>query len=106
MLTIVYHFHVLPRRHNDFRHAWSAAEDTIKKVIGLQSCQFHPPELRREPFKLILNWDNKLAFARFTRTWVGVWLINGMGLQRGDLFASTQTSVNAPDWEHTHQCAA
>lgn len=106
MLTIVYHFHVLPRRHNDFRHAWSAAEDTIKKVIGLQSCQFHPPELRREPFKLILNWDNKLAFARFTRTWVGVWLINGMGLQRCDLFASTQTSVNAPEWEHTHQCAA
>lgn len=106
MLTIVYHFHVLPRRHSDFQHAWSAAEDTIKKVIGLKSCEFHAPELRREPFKLILNWDNKLAFARFTRTWVGVWLINGMGLQTCDLFASTQTNVGAPEWQLSQQRAA
>ena len=106
MLTIVYHFHVLPRRHNDFRHAWSAAEDTVKKVIGMQSCQFHAPELRRQPFKLILSWDDKRAFARFTRTWVGVWVINGMGLQPKDFFAHTQTHILSPFEMPFHQQAA
>ena len=98
MLTITYHFHVLPRHHNDFRHAWDAAEDTFKKIIGLLSCQFRAPERRRQPFTLVLNWDNKASFARFTRTWVGVWAINGMGLEQSGFFAPTQTSVlNPPD---------
>ena len=105
MLTIVYRFHVLPRRHNDFRHAWSAAADTFKQVIGLHGCEFQLPELRREPFKLILNWHDKASFARFTRTWVGVWAINGMGLAPRDFFASTQTSVLPPDTDLQQRAA-
>lgn len=106
MLTIAYHFHVLPRHHSDFRHAWRAAEDTLKKVIGLRSCQLLASEHKRQPFTLILNWDNEASFNRFTRTWVGVWAINGMGLQRDDFFAPTQTRVNEPHSERSHQCAA
>lgn len=106
MLTIAYHFHVLPRRHNDFCHAWHAAEDTLKKVIGLLSCQLRPSQHRRQPFTLVLNWDNEASFNRFTRTWVGVWAINGMGLERDDFFAPTQTHVNEAHLEYSHQRAA
>ena len=94
MLTIAYLFHVVPRRHNDFYHAWHAAKDTLQKVIGLRRCHLHPPRHRRLPFTLILKWDNESSFDRFTRTWVGVWAINGMGLQGDDFFAPTQTSLD------------
>ena len=93
MLTVAYRFHVLPRRHDHLRYAWHAAKDTLQKIIGLQSCQLRPPEHRRQPFILVLSWDQEVSFNRFTRTWVGVWAINGMGLQREDFFAPTQTSI-------------
>ena len=93
MLTVAYRFHVLPQRHDHLRYAWHAAKDTLQKMIGLQSCQLRPPEHRRQPFILVLSWDQEVSFNRFTRTWVGVWAINGMGLQREDFFAPTQTSI-------------
>ena len=101
MLTVFYHFHVLPRHHDHFRHAWHAAKDTLQKMIGLQNCQLRPPKHRNQPFIMVLSWDNEVRFNRFTRTWVGVWAINGMGLQREDFFAPTQTSV-----QEAQLCAA
>lgn len=106
MLNITYRFHVLPRRHNDFCHAWRAAEDTLQKMIGLQACHLHPPQHRRQPFTLVLKWDNESSFHRFTRTWVGVWAINGMGLQGDDFFAPTQISINEVHHHHEQQRAA
>lgn len=106
MLIIAYRFHVVPRRHNDFCHAWRAAEDTLQKVIGLRRCHLHPPRHRRLPFTLVLKWDNEFSFDRFTRTWVGVWAINGMGLQGNDFFAPTQTNIDAARIDHRQQRAA
>lgn len=106
MLIIVYHFHVVPRRHNDFCHAWRAAGDTLQKMIGLQHCHLHPPQHRRLPFTLVMKWDNASSFNRFTRTWVGVWAINGMGLQGDDFFAPTQTSINEARLDYPHRRAA
>ena len=106
MLTVAYRFHVLPRHHDHIRHSWLAAEDTLQKVIGLQRCQLRPPQDRRQPFTLVLSWDNEASFNRFTRTWVGVWAINGMGLQCDDFFAPTQTSINEPRLDYSHQRAA
>lgn len=94
MLIIAYQFHVVPRRHPDFCHAWRAAEDTLRKMLGLQACHLHPPRRRRLPFRLVLEWDSESSFHRFTRTWIGVWTINGMGLQGKDFFAPTQVCVN------------
>lgn len=106
MLTVAYRFHVVPRRHNDFCHAWRAAEDTLRKVIGLRYCHLHPPRHRRLPFTLVLKWDNGPSFARFTRTWVGVWAINGMGLQGDDFFAPTKTSIDESRTNHSQYEAA
>lgn len=106
MLTIAYRFHVVPRRHNDFCHAWRAAGDTLQKMIGLRQCHLHPPQHRRLPFTLVMKWDNAASFNRFTRTWVGVWAINGMGLQGDDFFAPTQTSVDQAHPDFGQQRAA
>ena len=106
MLTVVYRFHVLPRHHDHFLYAWHAAKDTLQKMLGLQRCQLRPPEHRRQPFILVLNWDNEASFNRFTRTWVGVWAINGMGLERDGFFAPTQTHVKEAHLEYSHQRAA
>lgn len=94
MLSIAYHFHVLPRHHDHFRHAWQAAQDTLKTFVGLKNCQLLAPRTTREPFTLVLNWNTQSSFDRFTRTWVGVWAINGLGLEQADFFAPTQTSIN------------
>ena len=92
MRTITYYFHVLPRHHDYFRHAWLAAQDTFGTFIGLRKCHFHAPKKREQPFTVIFDWDSQAHFDRFTRTWVGVWLINGMGLEAVDFFAPTRTS--------------
>lgn len=92
MRTITYHFHVLPRHHDYFRHAWLAAQDTLGTFIGLKKFQLCRPQKREQPFTVIFDWDSQAHFDRFTRTWVGVWLINGMGLEARDFFAPTRTS--------------
>lgn len=106
MLQVAYHFHVMPRHHDHFRHAWHAAQDTLKSFIGLGKCQLREPKKRDQPFTVIFNWQNQANFERFTRTWVGVWAINGLGLKPDAFYAPTQTSINEMHSQRTHQCAA
>jgi len=86
MLAIAYHFHVLPRHRDTFRHAWQAARDALTHTVGLRAHDFAEPRDRRDAFTLRLAWDDQTSFERFTRTWIGVWMLNGMGLAR-DAFA-------------------
>ncbi|MBD3813952.1 hypothetical protein [Thiobacillus sp.] len=86
MLAIAYHFHVLPRHRDTFRHAWQAARDALPHTVGLRAHDFVEPRDRRDAFTLRLAWDDHASFERFTRTWIGVWMVNGMGLAR-DAFA-------------------
>jgi quinol monooxygenase YgiN len=102
MLAVAYRFYVLPRHRDAFRHAWQAARDTLSHTIGLHTHDFVEPRDRHEAFTLQLAWDNQSSFERFTRTWIGVWMVNGMGLAR-DAFASpietrvdTSESVSQP----------
>jgi heme-degrading monooxygenase HmoA len=94
MISVAYSFHVQPRHHAHFCHAWQAAQDTFKGFIGLLNCQLLTPRAAREPFTLVFNWTTRPAFERFTRTWIGVWAINGLGLEQGDFFAPTQTAIS------------
>jgi len=66
MFAIAYHFHMLPRHHDHFRH---------------------------DAFTLLLAWGSQTSFERFARTWVGVWMLNGMGLDRDAFAAPTQTDI-------------
>lgn len=91
MLTVAYQFHVLPRHHEHFRHTWLAAQDSLNAFFGLMKCQLREPENRDQPFTVVLNWRHRANFERFTRTWVGVRLINGMGLEPGDFSAPIRT---------------
>ncbi|KAB2318150.1 hypothetical protein F8A86_14705 [Betaproteobacteria bacterium SCN1] len=93
MLAIAYHFHVLPRYRDQFQHAWNAARDSLHQALGLVSCELSLPRERRDAFTLLLAWDSQASFERFTRTWVGVWMLNGMGLQREAFAAPIQTDI-------------
>lgn len=84
MLTVRYQFYVLPRRHEHFRHAWLAAQDTLRGFLGLVQCRLREPEQRERPFTMEFDWCHQAGFERFKRTWLGVWLINGMGLSPED----------------------
>jgi len=96
MLSITYRFHVLPRHHDHFRHAYQAARATLQQALGLVSHELNDPRSRRDPFILRLSWDSQASFDRFTHSWVGVWMINGMGLSRHDFFAPIDTPFNPP----------
>ncbi|MFN3716829.1 MAG: hypothetical protein ACK4R8_08910 [Thiobacillus sp.] len=98
MLAIAYHFHVLPRYRGEFQHAWRAARDSLHQALGLMSCEFNLPRERHEAFTLKLAWDSQTSFERFTRTWVGVWMLNGMGLQREAFAAPIQTDIGEEDF--------
>ena len=93
MLTIAYRFLVLPRHRNEFQHAWRAARDSLHQTLGLVSFQLDQPRDRQEAFTLQLAWDSQTSFERFARTWVGVWMLNGMGLDRDAFAAPTQTDI-------------
>ena len=93
MLAIAYHFHVLPRHHDHFRHAYQAARETLQQAAGLVSHQFNEPRGRHDAFTLLLAWDSQASFERFIRTWVGVWMLNGMGLSRDAFAAPIQTDI-------------
>jgi len=99
MFAIAYHFHVLPRYRDEFQHAWRAARDSMQQALGLVSYEFNLPRDRSEAFSLTLSWDSQTSFERFTRTWVGVWLLNGMGLAREAFFAPIQTKVDKGDFQ-------
>lgn len=98
MLAIAYHFHVLPRYRDEFQHAWRTARDSLQQALGLVSYEFNPPRERREAFTLTLAWDSQTSFERFTRTWVGVWILNGMGLQREAFATPIQTDIGQEDF--------
>lgn len=93
MLAIAYHFHVLPRHREHFRHAYQAARETLQQATGLVSHNFNEPRSRREAFTLLLAWDNRVSFERFIRTWIGVWMLNGMGLPREAFAAPIETAI-------------
>lgn len=38
-------------------------------------------------------WDGQASFDRFIRTWIGVWMVNGMGLPRDAFAAPIQTDI-------------
>ncbi|MDP1645846.1 MAG: hypothetical protein Q8L71_10165 [Thiobacillus sp.] len=42
---------------------------------------------------LLLAWDSQASFERFVRTWVDLWMLNGMGLSRDDFSAPIQTVI-------------
>jgi hypothetical protein len=96
MLAISYHFHVLPRHRDPFRHAYQAAAESLRQTLGLLSHELHDPRERNEAFSLSLAWDSEASFIRFTRTWLGVWMLNGMGLDRTASSAAIETDVGEP----------
>ena len=98
MFAIVYHFHVLPRHHDHFRHAYRAVRGTLRQALGLVSHRFNEPRSRNEAFSLLLAWESQASFERFLRTWIGVWLLNGMGLSRQDFAAPIQTDIGAEEF--------
>ena len=93
MLAIAYHFHVLPRHHDHFLHAYHAARDSLQHALGLVSHQFNEPRGRHDAFTLLLAWDSQASFECFIRTWFGVWMLNGMGLPRDAFAAPIQTDI-------------
>lgn len=93
MLAIAYHFHVLPRHREPFRHAYQAAREALSQTLGLVSHELYDPRERGEAFSLLLAWDSESSFIRFTRTWLGVWMLNGMGFERAAFAAPIQTDV-------------
>ncbi|MBT9539944.1 antibiotic biosynthesis monooxygenase [Thiobacillus sp.] len=95
MLSIAYRFHALPRHQDHFRHAYQAARETLQQALGLVSHELNDPRGRRDPFILQLSWDNQASFDRFTHSWIGVWMINGMGLSRHDFFAPIDAPFDA-----------
>ncbi|MCA1979172.1 MAG: antibiotic biosynthesis monooxygenase [Thiobacillus sp.] len=100
MLEIAYRFFVLPRFHDAFQHAYNAARDVLRDMPGLLSVELAAPRQRRGAFVLRLAWDSRAGFERFTRTWVGVWMLNGMGLAREAFAAPIETAsreASAPD---------
>ena len=106
MLAIAYHFHVRPRHHEHFRHAYQAARDTLQQAMGLVSYQLDEPRGRREAFTLLLAWDSRASFERFVRTWVRVWMLNGMGLPQDAFAAPIETAIGEEEFEPQRRTAA
>ncbi len=93
MIAVAYHFHVLPRHHDTFRFAYRSAREALLQTLGLVSHEFADPYSRRQPFSLYLAWDSYASFERFTRAWIGVWLVNGMGLNADAFAAPAETDL-------------
>ena len=93
MLAMAYHFPVLLRHHDQFRHAYRSARDGLLQTPGLITHAFNDPRNRRDAFTLLMAWDNRASFERFTRTWIGVWLLNGMGFNREAFAAPIETDI-------------
>ena len=107
MFAIAYHFDVLPRHHEHFRHAYQAAHETLQQAPGLVSNQFNEPRGRGDAFTLLLAWDSRTSFERFIRTWVGIWMLNGMGLSRDAFAAPIQTYIGEEEFAtRVGKCAA
>lgn len=94
MRAITCRFYVLPRHRDAFRHAWQAARDTLSQTIGLRSHDFVEPRDRCEAFSLRMAWDSQSSLDRFTRTWIGVWVMTGMGLAREAFSRPVETRLD------------
>jgi hypothetical protein len=93
MFAIAYHFYVLPRHREHFRHACQASRETLQQAQGLVSHQLNEPRSQHEAFTLLMAWNNRSSFERFIRSWVGVWMLNGMGLERDAFAAPIRTNI-------------
>lgn len=93
MIAIAYHFAVLPRYQDPFRFAYRSAREALQQTLGLVSHEFHDPRDRSQAFTLLFAWDSQASFERFTRTWIGVWILNGMGLDRRAFASPIQTEL-------------
>lgn len=93
MFEVAYRFFVLPRFCAAFQYGFGAARDALKHMPGLVSFGLSPPRGRHDAFTLQLTWEDQAGFERFTRTWVGVWMLNGMGLQREAFNGPIQTGT-------------
>lgn len=94
MLAVAYQFHVLPRHRDSFVYGYLAARESLCQALGLISHELATPRDRRGPFTLLFAWDSRASFERFTRTWLGVWLLNGMGLERDAFLAPVSTTLD------------
>ncbi len=93
MFAIAYRFPVLTRHRDAFRHAWQAAREAFRQTPGLVSFEFLAPQGPQDAFTLLLAWEGRASFERFTRTWIGVWLLNGLGFERHDFHSPIVTLV-------------
>lgn len=98
MLAIAYHFYVLPRHREHFRHAYQASRETLQQTQGLVSHQFNEPRSQHEAFTLLMAWNSRASFERFIRRWVGVWMLNGMGLERDAFAAPIRTHIGEEEF--------
>lgn len=97
MIKTSYDFFVVPRHRDAFQHAYRAMHFALRHTPGLASHRFDPPLVRHAAFRLRLTWDTQSSFERFTRTWLGVWVVNGMGLAREAYAAPVQTAISRND---------
>ena len=95
MLTITYHFHVLPRHWSHLEHAYQATRSTLQRTWGLVSHQFKSPHNREDAFTLQLIWASRSGFEHFTRAWFGVWILNGLGLPHEAFASPIATEMNS-----------
>lgn len=96
MIEIAYHYPVRPRHREAFEHAYRAARITLLQTAGLQFHRLDPSEQPDAVFVLQLNWIQADAFERFTRTWFGVWVINGLGLPSDAFNGAIETREGPP----------
>ncbi|MHB1353788.1 MAG: antibiotic biosynthesis monooxygenase [Thiobacillus sp.] len=95
-----------PRHHGHFRHAYQAARDTPQQSLGLGSYRLGAPHGRREAFTLLLRGTRRASFERFIRTWVGVWMPNGMGLPQDAFAEPIETAIGEEEFEPPRKTAA
>ena len=107
MFETTYRFCVLPRYRAAFRHAWQASHFSLQQIAGLTSHRLVQPHGNETAFTIRLTWLDRARFDRFTRTWFGVWLVNGMGLAPAAFGAPIAAAVacTTPTASETQQAA-
>lgn len=93
MLDVAYRFRVRTSERTAFRHAWQAAQFTLEHVAGLRAYRLAEPGEPDAGYVVRLVWADRRAFDDFTRTWFGVWLVNGLGLAPSAFATPVSTSL-------------
>ena len=65
--------------------------------VGVHLWSSYPSTVAPGAFTLRLAWDDQTSFERFTRTWVGVWMLNGMGLARDAFARPIETHIDSAE---------